>query len=135
MSILASHRSQFSRSKMLRLLGELETVASPAVSIYIAPGLSVPEINEMLGAISGLNEIPPNLPELVASSTTGAVLFWGEPHNYLVLPPFPIKGSRASNGYDVGPLRSLLQQEFRLALLLVRLGAYAIGVFQGEKRL
>ena len=120
---------------MLRLLGELEPVAGPAVSLYILPGLPMPEINEALRVASSLNEIPPNLSELVASSTTGAVLFWGEPHNYLVLPPFPIERSQVSDGYDVEPLRSLLLREYWLALLLVRLGAYAIGVFQGEKRI
>ncbi|MFC1910924.1 Vms1/Ankzf1 family peptidyl-tRNA hydrolase, partial [Chloroflexota bacterium] len=36
-------------------------------------------------------------------------------------------------GIDSTPLISLLQQDFKLALVLVRLGAYAVGISQGEK--
>jgi len=79
--------------------------------------------------------MPPSLAKRVTNSTTVAVLFWGEQHRYLVLPPFPITEKRVFWGYDVEPLRSLLQREFIIALILVRLGTYAIGVFQGEKLL
>jgi peptide subunit release factor 1 (eRF1) len=61
------------------------------------------------------------------------VLFWGTENKYLVLPPFPIKEKLFAGGYDAEPLRSMLQQDLLLGLILVRLGAYAVGVFQGEK--
>jgi peptide subunit release factor 1 (eRF1) len=73
--------------------------------------------------------------EEITCSNTGAALFWGEQERYLVLPPFPISEKLFSSGYDVEPLRSLLQRELMLALILVRLGDYAIGVFRGEKML
>jgi hypothetical protein len=38
----------------------------------------------------------------------------------------------SAQGYAVEPLRSLLRHDFRVALILVRLGAYAIGLCQGE---
>ena len=50
-----------------------------------------------------------------------------------MLPPFPITAKRITSGYNVELLRSLLHQDLIIALILVRLGAYAIGVFQGER--
>jgi peptide subunit release factor 1 (eRF1) len=87
----------------------------------------------MFRIASSLNTLPLNPIKVVEHSATGAVLFWGEQRKYLILPPFPIEESRASDGYDVEPLRSLLRREFTIALVLVRLGAYAVGVFQGDK--
>ena len=81
----------------------------------------------------GIQEVLPDIADIVGHSKTGAVIFWGEQYKYLVLPPFPIKERLFSSGYDVEPLCSLLQQELTLALILIRLGAYAVGVFQGEQ--
>jgi hypothetical protein len=117
---------------MLRLLDNLETAAGSAMTAYILPGSPMSDIEKILGDPKA---IPPELTRAVARSTTGAVLFWGEPHRYLVLPPFSLREERVSRGYDVEPLRSLLRQEFTIALILVRLDAYAIGVFKGEKLL
>jgi peptide subunit release factor 1 (eRF1) len=118
---------------MLHLLCELEGAADSAASIYVLPGSPIPGIEKTLGTTLGLNNIPPDFAKTIARSSTGAALFWGEQHKYLVLPPFPIARERVSNGYDVEPLRSLLQRELMIALILIRLGAYAIGVFQGER--
>ena len=52
---------------------------------------------------------------------------------YLVLPPFPVAEKYIAGGYEVAPLRALLQRDFTVAVVLVRLGAYAVGVCQGEK--
>lgn len=80
----------------------------------------------------GVEEAMSDIDEALARSKTGAVIFWGEQGKYLVLPPFPMKARLFSSGYDVEPLRALLQQELKVALILLRLDAYAIGVFQGE---
>jgi hypothetical protein len=74
----------------------------------------------------------PQLVETAASSKTGAVLFWSPSRGYLITPPLPITEQLIEPGYFVGPLRALLQHDFRVALLLVRLGSYAVGLCQGE---
>ena len=113
---------------MLRFLNELEGDGSGA-SLYLPPRSSMGEIEEILR----ISPLPSDLAKLVTNSKTGTVIFWDKQHRYLVLPPFPIAQRRISTGLDVDPLRSLLQQEFAIALILVRLGSYAIGVFQGEE--
>jgi peptide subunit release factor 1 (eRF1) len=52
---------------------------------------------------------------------------------YVVLPPFLIAEEYMANGYDVEPLRHLLSRDLLIALVLVRLGAYSIGVYRGTE--
>jgi len=133
--MLTPTRSRFTRQRMLRLLGEMEDAGGPATSLYIPASLTMPEIARMLRAPlgPGIEEALPEITDAVARSKTGAVIFWGDMAKYLVLPPFPTKERLFSSGYDVEPLRALLQRELTVALILLRLGAYAVGVFQGEK--
>src|SRR4030042_729437 len=133
--MLIPTRRRFTRQRMLSLLDELKADNSPSTSLYMPDDLTMPEFEKTLKAPlgHGLEEVMPDITDAVARSKTGAVLFWGTENKYLVLPPFPVKEKLFASGYDVGPLRSMLQQDLLLPLVLVRLGAYAVGVFQGEK--
>ena len=82
---------------------------------------------------AGAPETVGEIARTVSNSPTGAVLLWGEHGRYLVLPPFPLEQKVTSSGFDVEPLRSLLVQAPTVALILLRLGAYAVGVFRGEE--
>lgn len=124
---------QLNRGRMLKLLDELENAPGTAVSLYIPSRLPLPKVEKMLITTPGTQAAFKDVVGEIAKSNTGVVLFWGEYAKYLVVPPFPVEESPIFQGYEVGPLRSLLRQDFIIALILVRLGAYAIGVFQGEK--
>lgn len=116
---------------MLRFLKGMENADGSQISIYIPPRSLPGQIEEILRESHG--EFPSDLVELAANSKTGGVLFWGEQHRCLVLPPFSVEQRPLSIGLDVVPLSSLLQRELTLALILVRLGSYGIGVFRGEE--
>jgi peptide subunit release factor 1 (eRF1) len=135
--VLTPSRRRFTKQRLLSLLDELEAAEGPATSLYVSSDLPLPEVEKTLRAPlgPGIEEAMSDIDEAVARSKTGAVIFWGEQGKYLALPPFPIKEILFSSGYDVEPLRSLLQQELTVALILLRLGAYAVGVFEGEKLL
>ncbi len=77
----------------------------------------------------------PDITTAISKSKTGAAVFWGEQRKYLIVPPFPSTENLILQGYDSEPLRSLLNQDRTIALVLVRLGAYAIGVFHSHKLL
>lgn len=118
---------------MLVFLNELEeTVDSGAASLYMLPGLSVPEIEDLLAKIRA-QSIPGELTEMAANSKNGAVLFWGSTRKYLVLPPFPFREKTMFAGCITEPLRQLLDSNFKIGLILVHLGTYAIGICQGEE--
>ena len=120
------------RIKMIGFLNELETTADTARSLYIPLGLSLPEIGNLLGKAIDPQDMPGELPDFAANSKTGSVLFWSSLRRCLVLPPFPIAEERFSDGCIVEPLRSLLKADLRIGLILVRLGAYAVGLCRGE---
>jgi len=117
---------------MLTFLAELEATGGPAESLYIPSGLPLQEIGNLLEKALDPPAIPPELAELAAASKTGAVIFGSPSQTRLVVPPFPIRAEYLARGYVVEPLSSLLKRNFRVALILIRLGAYAIGLSEGE---
>ncbi len=130
--MLVPRRFFLNRVKMIGFLDELETTTGTARSVYIPPGLLLPQVKNLLANALDPQDMPGQLSDLAAGSKMGTVLFWSSSRRCLILPPFPIAEERVADGCIVEPLRSLLQGDFRIALILVRLGAYAIGLCQRE---
>jgi peptide subunit release factor 1 (eRF1) len=118
---------------MLDLLDELALTEGRAVSLYLPAGTSPARVEESLQKVSATTIIPSGMAEAIAASETGAVLFWGPARKYLILPPFPIGEELIADGYHIGLLRSLLSHDFVIALVLVRLGAYSVGICRGTR--
>jgi hypothetical protein len=130
---LISRRRILSRAKMLDFLGELaDTPPDEARSLYLPPRLPPAEFENMLKELPVPEGIAPELAKLAGSSPNGSVLFWSPRARYLVLPAFPIKERALFPGLATELLHSLLQHDYMIALILVRLGAYAIGIGEGE---
>lgn len=118
---------------MLALLDELDAESEPAKSLYLPPALELAEKERLLGEVAGSEASIPDVVDVISGSGTGAVLFWSVARKLLVLPPFPIREKYLAFGYDVEPLRSMLQSGLRVALILVRMGAFALGICRGEE--
>jgi peptide subunit release factor 1 (eRF1) len=118
---------------MLGFLDELAGTEGQAISVYLPQGTPQARVENLLGKVFAATAIPPGVAEVMAGWEMGAALFWSPPQTYLVLPPFPIVEEYITSGYDVGPLRSLLSQDFLIGLVLVRLGSYSIGVCRGTE--
>lgn len=130
---LISRKFFLRRSKMLGFLDEIEQTPDPgAISVYIPPGFSAPEIEDLLQK-GGARSVPDELSQLASSSKNGAVLFCGDMRKCLVLPPFPLSEKTTFGGYVAEPFRLLLTIDFMIGLVLVHLGSYAVGICQGEK--
>ena len=130
--MLVSEQRKLRKRSLLRLLHDLERARGWAVSTYFPPGVSISEIEKTATMFAGPPEIAGEISGTISKSPTGGVLIWGEQGKYLVLPPFAVHDRVSSSGFDVEPLRSLLLQDTTVALLLLRLGAYAVGVFRGS---
>jgi len=117
---------------MLKFLDEIEATIDTASSLYIPFELPLPEVKNLLEKACASQHIPSSLVECTTSSKTGAVFFSDSSRKYLISPPFPIMEKYFTYGYDAEPLRCLLKHNLRIALVLVRLGAYAISLYQGE---
>jgi peptide subunit release factor 1 (eRF1) len=118
---------------MLGFLDDLAVTEGKAVSLYLPYGTPQARVEHLLGEAPTTSAVPPGVAEIMAGSGIGAVFFWNPTHMYLVLPPFPITEEYISNGCDIGLLRSLLNQDFLVGLVLVRLGAYSIGICRGTE--
>ncbi len=90
---------------------------------YLSPGQAPPR--EV--------ELPEDILAAVNGSETGAVLFWSLAESHLVLPPFPVEAAATYDGWNTGPLHSLLHRPRSVLVLLLRLGRYSIGVFEGDR--
>ncbi len=121
------------RGRMASFLDGLEEIPeSSTLSVYIPPGLSMQEINDITESTE-VPALPAEVVRAVTGSGTGAVIFRSSRRNCLVMPPFPVKEKVVFSGYATEPLRSLLARDFTVGLVLVHLGTYAVGVCQGEK--
>ena len=118
---------------MLSLLDELEQNREISTTLYLPVDISADEVGSYLKQISATESLGTNVIENIMSSLTGAVIFWGQTQKRLILPPFPVKDKYFTSGYDVAPLRALLEPEYKIGILLVRLGSYSIGICEGEK--
>ncbi len=121
------------RDKIPAFLNEIEEDPDPAaISIYIPSGLSTDEIEDFCN-VSSTEELPSELYQIIADSTNGAAVFWGDRQKYLVLPPFPLRNKTIFSGYSTEPLREIIESEFKIELVLVHLGSYAVGFCEGDK--
>ncbi|HEY8490050.1 MAG TPA: acVLRF1 family peptidyl-tRNA hydrolase [Dehalococcoidia bacterium] len=125
-------RHQMKRGRLLRYLEELAG-AGVRATLYVPPGVAPAAVAAdgpaaaPLAALGGVS-----LPSRAAE--TGAVLFLGE-ETFLVVPPFPLAAGGAYHGYRPEPLRELLARDRLVGIVLLRLGGFSIGVFEGERLL
>jgi peptide subunit release factor 1 (eRF1) len=124
---------KLSKVSLLHLLDELKESSIQTGSLCIPAGSSRNNVAGMLETLVDLSNVSEDIAGYIYNSPTGGMLFWGSTHRYLILPPFPLTKEKLSNTCEIGPLSDLLNQKFLLALILVRLGAYAIGIFAGER--
>jgi hypothetical protein len=127
-------RMTLNRTKTLELLDKLSALqGDETLSIYLPSHLPPVETQNVLSVLSAEPEISRDVAEITAASKTGAVLFRSNEKKCLVIPPFPITEKFIVKSINVEKLRSLLTGDYIIALVLVRLGSYAIGVVRGEK--
>jgi hypothetical protein len=128
-------RYYMTRSRLERWLAELEQPEGESIALYVRPG----QLSLYLGSIgheysSWLQEIK-GLPVNLVESETGLVLFWSDERKYVLLPPFPVDLDQFFPAWDASCLRSLLDRKYLLGVVLLRLGGYSVGVFEGERLL
>jgi len=125
-------RQELTRRRLEALLADLEASPSDWLTVCLPPWAR-PSAGRSLAPTQAawLAEIDALAGEL--DSDTGAVFFWSEAQRLVVLPPFPLREACCRSGCDASPLRSLLSEPRRVGVVLLRLGRYAVGLFEGER--
>ncbi len=131
----------FTKRRLLDFLAEIEGSPENYLTIYVTP-LSFlcnrtdteVELSPFAGEIRTALCAPAILQEAQRYGT-GAVIFWSESGNKLiVIPPFALPEDRVFHGRpETSLLCRFLEKERLLGLVLVTWGSYALGVFKGDK--
>ena len=69
--------------------------------------------------------------DMLLKSDTGLAVFRTREWGLAVVPPFPVKESLNTEGFDEVPLHYILTAEFTVGVVLLRLGRYLVAVFKG----
>jgi peptide subunit release factor 1 (eRF1) len=131
--MLVSKSLSLGRLKMLALLDELASAEGEAVSLYMPEGTEQSSVEDLLKKVPVTEDVALAIGKVAGSSEMGAALFWGPQRKLLVCPPLPIREEYVVPGYDVEPLQSLLKYDFLIAIVLIRLGVYSIGICRGTE--
>jgi hypothetical protein len=123
------------RKKTLFILETLERTDENALSQYIAKDATLSVIEKVLEFIPGTETYLPEIINQVSKSKTGSMLFWGEQNKYLIIPPFPVEETVLFQDCELKPLKNILIPDRMIALILVRLNRYGIGLFKGTSLL
>ena len=123
MAVVTLHRETLSRERLRRSSARWHDATSGGKTYVLPPGEQPPAHLNMPGEVR----------EIIAASDTGCVLLWSLAESRLVVPPFPVRRREELSGWHTGPVQSILDRPRRTAVFLLRLGGYAIGVFEGER--
>ena len=111
-----------SPSSMQSRLDTLRPRPGEGYTLYLPPAIVPGLPRPLLEAVPDLGSWP-----------TGVVLFGSAQRQLVVLPSFAVGARDGVPGWDSGPLMSMLQRERDIAVVLLRLGRFAVGVFRGTK--
>ena len=132
--MLVAKKRILNRSKTLDYFKELAGVpGGKAAGFCLPPHLSPQETQVVcrLGDIPA--DIHPHLIKLAAGSKTGCYVFWSAGQKCLVMPAFPTGEKQVTASPDLALIRSQLEKDMVIAVVLIRLGSYAVGVSRGER--
>jgi hypothetical protein len=131
--MLKQKKRMLTRAKTLDYLKELAGVPGGKAATFCLPPHLPPDETQ---GVCKLGDIPPDihphLVKLAAGSRTGCYVFWSAGQKCLVVPSFPTTEKQVTQSLDLAQIRSQLEKDLVIALVLVRLGSYAVGVSRGE---
>ena len=118
-----------SAARLRRMLDELAADAGAgASSLYVAPG-DRPDPAAM--AATGWADAVGECGETAMRDGCGLAGLRAGGRGVLVAPPFPVRETYVSLDWDDGQLRELLDADFTVGVVLVRLGRFSVAVFRG----
>jgi peptide subunit release factor 1 (eRF1) len=118
---------------MLEFLAGLSTTSDEQLTLFIPPHLSPEKLTNIVQRIAAATEVSKEIYDICTVSPNGAIIFWGGEQKKLIIPPFPIHDSVMLVGFETEHLKSMLNQDYLIGMVLIRLGSYGIGVCRGDK--
>lgn len=131
------------KTRLQRLLDELDSTPGEFITVYLSPE-SVQSRSSKFAPRSGVDARLAEISKVLEDDAvqreagryqTGAVVFYSAASLRVVIPPLPLHDDLAVEGRpETAPLREMLGDSHRIAVVLVTWGAYVAAVFQGMER-
>ncbi len=132
--VMTAKQYHLSRAKMLEYLAGLTSDKDgEQLTFFIPPKLAPDKLKDILKRVPAPPPVNNEMYDICTGSPNGAVIFWGGQQKKLIVPPFPIHDSVILAGFETEHLKSMLSQDYVIGVVLIRLGAYGIGVCKGDK--
>jgi len=129
---MITNQSTLTRTGALRWLQKIEE-ASPAFTACFCAGTGQGVVESILLEVLDRGLLLDEVAAKAAKSPTGAVVYYIKGRAYVACPPFPLRETSLERGYNPGPMKAVLEHNWRVGIVLVHLGQYAIGICEGEK--
>ena len=128
-------RHSTGKARLRRLLDEAGEEGWCERTLYLTPK----SLEARTGESRVVRPAPPDdevvsiVTQAVGESDTGIAIFIGQGRAIAICPPFPLKGDISRSGFVASPLLRLLETEYVIGIVLLRLGRYAVGVLRGNR--
>lgn len=122
------------KARLIRLLDEAAADGWCERTLYLTPKSLQARLED--SSIVRFERIDDKMLKVVSravgQSDTGLSLFIGEGKAIAICPPFPFVDDVSRSGLVSSPLLRLLEAEYVIGVVLLRLGRYAVGVVRGD---
>ena len=124
------------KARLLRLLDDIAVSDWRARTIYLTPASLAQRIDSrsIHPPRVGTDEVSIII-NAIEGSDTGVAVFIGHGRAIAICPPFPLDADAHHDGAVASPLLRLLDTEYTIGIILLRLGRYAVGVLRGDRLL
>ena len=131
-----SEQFYVSRPKLLRLLvDEVSSSQYHHITYFRAKTCESTTAISQLSKNNNLRSDIINILLQVGETETGVALLWSDERVVAILPPFPLDADSLSKEIDTSRLIELLDKDLTIAIVLLRLGHYAVGIIRGDNLL
>ena len=130
--VLESKSSRWGVGKrgVLGLLDDLEESGEGVHTIYLTPEAS--DVSKFLPEEEPWRSQAAYVIVQAGGSESGLALFLMQERVVAVIPPFPLPDDMLVDGVETTPLRKLLDADLLIAVVMLRLGRYGVGVLRGD---
>ncbi len=127
-------RHSTGKARLIRLLDEVGGEGWCERTLYLKPSSLCARDTQsrVVSPVRPDDDVLEVVLQSVGDSDTGLALFIGEGRALAVCPPFPLVDDITRSGFVSPPLLRLLEQDYLVGVVLLRLGRYAVGVLRGN---
>ena len=128
-------RHSTGKARLRRLLDEVGEEDWCERTLYLTPKSLAARMGESRTARPARpdDEVVNIVTRTVGESDSGIAIFIGQGRAIAICPPFPFQDDISRSGFVASPLLRLLETEYLIGIVLLRLGRYAIGVLRGDR--